>query len=265
MTFSLLRDTVKYVEGSFVWKPVQLAGLYLLCSSASAQLIIGPTVVELGSKQKVAAVSVTLDEKAAAPMRLQADVLRWSQGITGDDVYADTAELLVTPPLAELRPGQRQIFRVALRGPRTAPEELAYRLILEDISESLPTAELSSNMKVHFRMRYDLPVMVAPVAAAVSGLQFKPCMPATETGTPPAAFACVRMLNTGNRRIKVQTLTVAGDGWQQAVFFKDGVNVLVGTEREWRITLEPGQTGALRSAQVQTARGEVLQAQAGAF
>lgn len=247
-------------------KTIGLAATVLLaCSTAAAQLVIGPITVEFGEKQRVAAVAVTLDNSAKLPMRLQAEVLRWSQDLAGQAVTEETDELLVTPPMAELRPGQRQVFRLALRGKRPAPEELAYRLILEDISESTTSAEVSPGMVINFRMRHDLPVVVAPAGPVVNLLRWKPCPPESASAATRGAEACVRLLNAGNRRVKVQTLTLTGEGWQQALPLKDGENVLVGSEREWRVPLAKGQTGALRGVEVQTARGETLQAEAGGF
>jgi hypothetical protein len=71
--------------------------------------------------------------------------------------------------------------------------------------------------------------------------------------------------NTGNRRIKVSSLMLTGDNWQQALTLKDAVNVLVGAEREWRVPLLPSQPGKPHSVQVQTAQGEMLQAAPGEF
>ena len=236
----------------------------LLPGPAAAQLVIGPTVIEFGPKQKVAAVSVTLDSNAAMPMRLQADVLVWRQTVKGENVYDDTAELLVTPPIAELKPGQKQVFRLALRGPRVAQEELAYRLILEDISAAMSSAQAAPNMKIDFRMRYDLPVLLAPTSPVVNRMMWKPCLSASPISTPPAD-TCIHLLNAGNRRVKVQSLKIVGDGWQQPLALGEGENILAGAEREWRIPMQTGQTGRFRSVQVQTARGETLQLEPGEF
>lgn len=242
-----------------------LAGMgVLLCGAAAAQLVIGPTVIEFGPKQKVAAVSVTLDSNAAMPMRLQAEVLVWRQTVKGENVYDDTTELLVTPPIAEIKPGQKQIFRLAMRGARAAPEELAYRLVLEDISAVMGTAQVAPNMKVDFRMRYDLPVLLAPVSPVANRVLWKPCKADTLISAKQTA-ACIHLLNAGNRRVKIQTLTVVGDGWQQPLAFGDGENILAGAEREWRIPLQASQTGRFRSVQAQTARGETLQLEPGEF
>ena len=256
---------------------------------AAAQLAIGPVVVEFGPQQRVAAVGVQLDESAAQPVRLQAEVLRWRQDLAGQAVATETDEMLVTPPVADLRPGQRQVFRLALRGARPAPEELAYRLVLEDISaapagqadaaerheetpvraqaSSSPSASLTQGdrsggapeLAVDFRLRYDLPVMVAPLGGVTQSLRWKVC-PAS------AAEVCVRVLNAGNRRVKLTALTLAGDGAGNSLSLGEGEVLLVGTEREWRLPaagpLPPPAPSGLR---VQTSRGELIEATPGGF
>ena len=252
-------------------KIIELATVLLLtCSTAAAQLVIGPIAVEFADKQRVAAVTVKLDDNAKLPVRLQAEVLRWRQDLAGQAVTEETDELLVTPPIAELRPGQRQVFRLALRGKRPVPEELAYRLILDDVSESAGSTEVSPGMEINFRVQHDLPVVVAPTGPVVNLLRWKSCPPeVTSTPVKPSAArgaeACVRLLNAGNRRVKVQTLTLTGESQQQVFALKEGENVLAGAEREWHVPLQAGQLGALRGVQVNTARGETLQAEAGGF
>ena len=125
-------------------------------------------------------------------------------------------------------------------------------------------------MVINFRGRHDLPVMVAPVGPVINLLRWKPC-PLQVASTPvktrstSSPESCIRLLNAGNRRVKVQTLTLAGDNWLQALNLKEGVNVLAGAERAWHVPLQTGQAGALRGVQVNTAGGEKLQAEAGGF
>lgn len=244
------------------WAGALLLVALLQMGIASAQVLITPVVLELGARQRAIAVTVTLSDKASAPMRLQAELLRWRQDAQGAPLTTPSDDLLVSPPIADVQPGGKQVFRVALRGPRPAPEELTYRLILENIAEPEVAADSTPGMMIKFRMRYDLPVLVAPAGPVVNVLRWKPCEPDVATST---ATACVRLFNAGNRRVKVQTLTLMGDQWQQALSLKDGKNVLAGSEREWHVPLQAGQAGALQGVQVSTARGETLQAEAGGF
>ena len=48
-----------------------------------AQVLLQPVMLELAPRQKIVVVSVTLSEKAVAPIRLQAELLRWSQDAQG--------------------------------------------------------------------------------------------------------------------------------------------------------------------------------------
>ncbi len=241
-----------------------ILSLVMSAGTATAQVLVSPVVIELGARQRVTSVAITLSSHAAAPVRLQANLLRWKQDDKGESLTEPSDDLLVTPPIADLKPGMQQIFRVALRAGRPAPEELAYRLVLEDVSESVVVTPMGSGMNINFRMRYDLPVLVAPTGPIVNALRWKPCIAHLQSAVS-ISDTCLRLLNAGNRRVKVQNLTIAGDDWKQAFPMKDGVNVLAGAEREWRIPLQAGQNSPLRGVQVQTARGEILQAEAGGF
>lgn len=234
------------------------------CGFASAQVLINPVVVELGANQRTASVSITLSEKAPKPMRLQAELLRWAQDVQGESVTEPSDDLLVTPPIADLRPGEKQLFRVALRGARAGAGELAYRLILEDVGPGQAQSDEASGATIKFRMRYDLPLLVAPAGQVMTALTWRPCEPPPDAGAARSAEACLRMRNAGNRRVKVQSLTLAGQGWEQVLALKQGAgqNVLAGAEREWHIPLDAGKTGAPHGVQVKTADGETLQVEA---
>jgi fimbrial chaperone protein len=261
----LLRTMVPPCAGRWLTGAGLLAGL-LGSGLASAQVMIRPVVLELGARQRVMAVTVSLSDQADAPVRLQAQVLRWRQDVQGHAVTEPSDDLLVSPPIADVKPGEKQVFRVALRGARPAPEELSYRLILEDVSAPTTANRAAA---VQFQMRYDLPVLVAPVAPVVTALRWKPCPPEAAKQTPAQTAsgveACVRLLNAGNRRVKVQTLTLAGDNGPQVLSLQEGQNVLSGAEREWRVPLSAARSGVVRGVKVDTALGETLQAEAGGF
>lgn len=242
-----------------------MASMCLIAGVAQAQMQLQPVVVEMAPRQRVVAVNVTLGGEAPAPVRLQAQLLRWTQDLEGRSITLPSDDLVISPPLAELQPGQRQVFRLALRGAPHA-EESAYRLIFEDVAESAAAAPGAAGMAINFRMRYDLPVLVAPAGKVQNALRWSACPvdPARAVIATPVQ-ACVRLLNAGNRRVKVKTLTLLGDGWQQALSTLDGETVLVGSQREWHVPLASGQTGALHGVQVLTARGETLQAEPGGF
>jgi fimbrial chaperone protein len=259
------------VQGRWLAGAGLLAAL-LASDSASAQVLINPVVVELGARQRSIAVTVSLTNTASGPVRLQTELLRWRQNLQGGAVTEPSDDLVVSPPIADLKPGDKQVFRLALRGARPSTEELTYRLILEDVAEPAATTDSTPGMVIKFRMRYDLPVLLAPAGPVVNTLRWKPCPADAAVASAPVkpatqrtAESCVRLLNAGNRRVKVQTLTLTGDNWQQVLSLKDGENVLAGAEHEWHVPLQAGQAGTPHGVQVNTTRGETLQAEAGGF
>jgi fimbrial chaperone protein len=238
------------------------AALGLAGAAAQAQVAINPIVVEFAPRQRVASVTLSMSEAATRPMRLQAQVLSWRQDLQGKNITLPSTDLLVTPPIADLRPGQKQLFRIALRGPRQNSGELAYRLMLEDVAPLAPAAPMpdSPGASILLRMRYDLPVLLAPVEPVVNHLRWKPCEAARVAGRPAA---CVRLFNGGNRRVKIKSFTLSGGNWEQSLALDEGANLLSGAEREWHIPLQAEQSGAPHALRVQTTGGQDIQAEAG--
>ena len=239
---------------------VLLAALLVFAALARANgLSISPVVVEIGTPRK--AVAITVSNQGDRPITLQADTKVWRQ-VDGTDQYAPTDELLVVPAIAQVPPNGSQVFRVALRRPSGASVERTYRLILEDISED---QRPSAGAAVAFKLTHNLPVMVAPSGPIVESVRWTPCRsPLRGSGdgramAAPEAQACVRIANTGNRRVKVQSLTLSGEGWQREMRLKAAVNILVGAAREWQVPSPPAQ--AVRSVQVNTTQGATLQAE----
>ena len=227
--------------------------------AGAARLLISPVVIEVDSPRK--AIAVTVTNQSDKVVRFQTDTMLWQQ-VNGTDRFEPSDELLVVPPIVEIQPNASQVFRVILRAPKPAPVERTYRVILEDVSDTLTSAESSA---VSFRFTHNLPVLIAPSVKPTAAVKWAPCAFNGVMASINRPETCLRLFNAGNRRVKVQNLTVAGDGWKQDFPVKDGFNILAGTEREWRIPLQAGQTGPLHGVQVQTARGETLQAEAGGF
>jgi fimbrial chaperone protein len=225
-----------------------LAACALVPCAVQAQVLISPVVVELGARQRAVAITVSLSSKATAPVMLQSEVLQWEQGLDGAARHQGSTDLVVAPPIAEIKPGESQVFRVALSGPRRHPGELAYRLILEDVSQAPPDNPAAG---LSFKLRYDLPVLVAPAEPLRAAPRWLAC--AAKPGE-----ACVRLSNGGNKRITLQSLAVEGAGWSRPVAAPG--SVLAGADREWRVLLAPGQAGAAIGVAGTLRSGEPVQA-----
>lgn len=257
-----------------------------VASATAAQanwLTISPVVIEIANARKPFAVRITNDSNREATFQL--DAFSWQQ-VNGKDVYAPSDDLVFSPAILVIPPRKSQTFRVLLRDGRPSPAERTYRVMVEDIGEASVQTDTTA---IAFKFTHNLPVLVAPSGKVSNSMRWKPCATPTLTpattvisatpepskkvvsadhsgsGLQDAPESCVRLLNSGNRRIKVQALTLTGEGWQQSLSLKTGENVLVGAEREWRVPLRPEQRSAIRGVQVQTAESGLLSAESGGF
>jgi fimbrial chaperone protein len=249
-----------------VLKPVRrvlVAAVVLACGvswagvTQAAGVLISPVILEISSPRK--AIAVTVKNDGDASITFQTDTASWQQ-IDGLDRFEPTDELIVVPSIVVVPAHSSQIVRLMLRSTAPSPKERTYRLSLENITEEKDSANRPAS--VLFKFSHNLPIMVAPSGEVTQAVRWKPCR---SEGATPRNEACVRLLNAGNRRIKIKALTVSGEGWQQALVLKDAQNVLAGAQREWHIPLVSGQIGVLRAVQVDTAQGEMLQAGNGEF
>jgi fimbrial chaperone protein len=223
-----------------------LVGLGLWGSTAHA-LTISPVLVELSPARRVA--SITITNPGDRPLSLQAQVRAWSQQ-DGADAYADTDELFVVPPIAEIAAGGSQIFRVTTRT-RPSAEEHAYRLIFEDVSELAAPATQSEESSISVRVNHDLPVFFAAAGKLHLQSRLGPCANATAL---PATTGCVRLDNEGSRYLRVKSLRLEGANWRKDI--NAGTRVLAGAWRQWTFDLPPQLTGSLR-VKAETSDGPV--------
>jgi fimbrial chaperone protein len=228
-----------------------------IAPAAIAGIAISPVVIEIASPRQAIAVKIT--NNSDTPITLQSDVFTWRQ-IDGVDRDELTNDMLVVPPIVEVAAQASQVFRIMLRAPTPLPIERTYHLLLEDISEAQVTDGTS---QLTFTINHRLPILIAPAGKIITAARWKPCTAASKA--PAAGQACVRVRNAGNRRIKVQALTLAGAGWQQKLTLAAGVNVLAGAEREWQVPLLKDQHGDVHAVQVHTAHDNTLEAENGGF
>jgi len=223
-----------------------LAGLGLWGSAAHA-LTISPVLVELSPARRVA--SITITNPGDRPLIFQTQVRAWSQP-QGVDAYADTDELFVVPPIAEIAAGGSQIFRVTTRT-RPSAEEHAYRLIFEDVSELVAPLTPSGESSISIRVNHDLPVLFAAPGKLHLQSRLGPCANAAAL---PATSGCVRLDNEGSRYLRVKSLTLEGANWRKDI--NVGTRVLAGAWREWTFDRPSQLTGTLR-VKAETSDGPV--------
>jgi fimbrial chaperone protein len=136
-----------------------LASGLLLASAAhsapteyGAGLTITPLRIEIEDANRGATVMLTNSSLRALPV--QTRLFAWSQ-VDGEDVYAPSTDLMISPSITSIPPGKTQIVRVLRTGP-AAPGEKRYRLIVDQ----LPDPALAKAGEAEARIRFSLPVFL---------------------------------------------------------------------------------------------------------
>jgi len=138
-------------------------------AQAASSILIWPIDPVLESDQQASA--LWLENRGDTPANLQVRVFAWNQeGF--DDKYQNQRDVVGSPPVATIAPGQKQLIRLTRAKDFPAGEEHAYRIIIDEIPLPLPPGDAGSNKAaaaVRLQMRYSVPLF-----AYGAGLWSKP-------------------------------------------------------------------------------------------
>lgn len=186
-------------------RAVILAALLVasLPASAATSVLIWPIDPVLESDQKAAA--LWLENRGTAPASLQIRVFAWHQDDFKEHFQAQR-DIIGSPPLATLAPGQKQLIRLTRTGSTPVGQERAYRIVIDEIpSPAAPDgAGEGPKAAIRLQMRYSVPLFVygeglrgkqdadASRSAAKAGQPLLSWRPVTVQGKP-----YVELRNTG--------------------------------------------------------------------
>ena len=139
-----------------------LIGLLWLASlpaGAATSVLIWPIDPVLEADQKAGA--LWLENRGTAPANLQVRVFAWRQGDYKEQFQAQR-EIIGSPPVANIAPGQKQLIRLTRTGQSPAGQEQAYRIIIDEIPPALPATDANTppQAAIRFQMRYSVPLFV---------------------------------------------------------------------------------------------------------
>lgn len=192
----------------------------LLGTSAAAragQIEVAPVTFDLPAG--VTSTTLTVTNHGDGRTGIQLRGFRWSQTPT-EDPLVPTRDLLFSPPIFELAPGESQTVRLMLRQP-PGDREGDYRLLVDE----LPAAGGPS--QVQLALRLSLPLFAAPSARTWPELRWR--LVAGPHGPELA------VTNRGGRRDRVTDLAVAAGGAPVPASPLANAWVLPGAERRWAL------------------------------
>jgi fimbrial chaperone protein len=198
-----------------------------LFAHAAASLGVSPLRVELAKARPTAV--LTLRNDRDAPTVVQAQVMAWSQQ-DGADQFAETRDILVSPPLFTIAAGSAQIIRVGLRRAPDPAQEITYRIFLQEV----PEAARADQQTVRMALRLSLPVFVEAI---------KPGRPelAWSAQREPEGGVRVTVENSGASHVMLFDLQVGAPEIEAGRFDVRGPQyVLAGQKRSWLIKADVG-------------------------
>jgi fimbrial chaperone protein len=198
-----------------------VGGLICLILVASAQAItISPVHLFMSVKKPI--ISLTVINDSAKVMTFQTKAVTWSQ-VNGKDVYSETNDLMITPPIVSIQANSTQVFRLAMFSDSSHLVESSYRVILEDITAELVSAENG----VSFKFNHSLPLMYAPITPNDSVLW-------TRCESNVVGKSCLRMDNQGNQHAKLVRFNAVSATAQAP--YEGAKTVLAGSSAQWFYT-----------------------------
>lgn len=126
---------------------------------AATSVLIWPIDPVLEAGQKAGA--LWLENRGNEPSNLQVRVFAWRQGGFEEQFQAQR-EIIGSPPVASIAPGQKQLIRLTRTGTAPAGQEQAYRIIIDEIPAPVaPTPlETGTQAAIRLQMRYSVPLFV---------------------------------------------------------------------------------------------------------
>jgi fimbrial chaperone protein len=188
--------------------------------SAEAQsLKLTPLAIDLppGAPSAV----LTMESDKAEGVAVQARVFRWSM-VDGADKLEKTEDVIVSPPMLNVRAGVQSSVRVVRVSKTPVAGEETYRILFDEI----PDRKSQQSGAVAILVRQSVPVFFAGIDARPGSITWK----AIERDHK----LVIEAANGGQKHVKVRTLSVTDD--KNRDLLKDGWGyVLNGQAKRWEL------------------------------
>lgn len=126
-------------------------------AQAASSVLIWPIDPVLEADQQASA--LWLENRGSETANLQIRVFSWSQSGFAEQ-YQNQRDVIGSPPVAKIEPGQKQLVRLTRTKDVPPGQELAYRIIIDEIPSAQPaTADGGKTAAaIRFQMRYSVPL-----------------------------------------------------------------------------------------------------------
>lgn len=179
---------------------------------------VSPVRIFMGPRDR--AVPVTITNEGTTPVFLQADINIWSQKADGTDELTLTEDLVLSPPILTLQPGQRQVVRLASLKPVDPERQRTYRMVLREV----PPPQQGDSINVTVALSLSMPVFITPPTA-------RPAVDCQITRAAASGALLASCANSGTAYAQIRGLELVRDG-RTVSTFEGGVYILPGVRRQ---------------------------------
>lgn len=185
------------------------------------------------------ATALWLENRGTQKVVLQLRAFGWSQE-TGEDAHVRQDDVAMSPPLAEIAPGERQLVRLIKRRPPAGGTERAFRLLIDELPPAIDAGQASGPVAgLAIQMRYSIPLFVEG-----AGMTPKAVPHLTATIIVEGGRRYARIVNGGTRHARLSDLAITHNGRRTMISAGLAGYVLPGATMRWALPddVPPGGT-----------------------
>lgn len=198
---------------------------------AIAGIVISPVHVYLSHDKPVAA--VTILNQTSKPRMFNVVAYAWRQK-QGKDQLTSSSELIISPPIFRIEPGQSQIVRIGSLGNTRLNQEKDFRVLFKQIPLVDGSAERSNPSKngLTILLSFSIPVFLAPVEKT-------PLLMQASIQRMPKHKLKLHLINQSNQHVKIEKIILKSIESHASYKLTLGDYLLAGQAHDWVLSSLP--------------------------
>ena len=195
----------------------------LPAAHAANSLMIWPIDPAINPDEKAS--ELWLENRGNATTMMQVRIFSWLQ-VGGQEQYQTQQQVVASPPMVRLEPGQKQLVRLIKQGAPQAGREMSYRVVLDEIPTPRTPGENQAGLT--FQMRYSVPLFV--YGSGVTSDSAKPQLSWQQVDSGGKRW--LELTNRGNGHARLSNVTIGGRRLGNGLFGY----VLANSSNRWPLT-----------------------------
>ncbi|WP_419720863.1 molecular chaperone [Pantoea endophytica] len=190
---------------------------------AANSLMVWPIDPAIDPEDKAS--ELWLENRGNATTMMQVRIFSWQQ-VNGQEQYQTQQQVVASPPMVRLEPGQKQLVRLIKQTPPEAGREVAFRVVLDEIPTPRTPGENQAGLT--FQMRYSVPLFI--YGSGVTRDTAKPQLSWQEVNSGGKRW--LELTNRGNGHARLSNVTIGGRKMGNGLFGY----VLANSSHRWPLT-----------------------------